>query len=647
MKTSYSALGAFLCLAVATATVPAAKLPDLIPREVLFGNPERANPQLSPDGKRLAYLAPDKKNVLQVFVRTVGQNDDRQLTQDKKRGIRMYEWAFDGEHLLYMQDTDGDENFHVYTANLKSGLVRDLTPFQGVRAQGMHLSPEKPNEILVGLNAKDRRKFDMYRINIQSGASELDTENPGTAIGFVPDAEFKVRAAVAATPRDGGTDLLVRESVDKPWKKLRHWSFEEQGDTVGFSRDGKTLYLEGNHDANTSRLLALDLASGKEEVLAEDDTYDVGGVLVHPTKHTIQAVSFNRDKVEWKVLDKSIADDFKALAKVRAGQYSIASRDLDDKTWLVSFSADDGPTTYYVYDRASKEAKLLFSSQPKLEGLSLSPMKPISFKSRDGLTIHGYLTTPVGVEARKLPMVLLVHGGPWGRDAWRFDPMAQWLANRGYAVLQVNYRGSAGFGKKFLNAGNREWAGKMHDDLLDAVEWAEREGVADPKKIAIMGGSYGGYATLVGLTFTPDTFACGVDIVGPSNIVSLLKTIPPYWGPMKAMFTKRVGDVEKEVDFLKSRSPLFKVDKIKAPLLIGQGANDPRVKQAESDQIVEALRKAGKPVEYVVYTDEGHGFARPENRLHFYALAEQFLAKHLGGRSEPQGDIKGHSGVIH
>jgi dipeptidyl aminopeptidase/acylaminoacyl peptidase len=300
-----------------------------------------------------------------------------------------------------------------------------------------------------------------------------------------------------------------------------------------------------------------------------------------------------------------------------------------------------------LYDRdAPEKAQVLFSHQPKLEGLPLAAMEPVSYKSRDGLTIHGYLTTPVGVPAKNLPTVLLVHGGPWARDTWGYNSMVQWLANRGYAVLQVNFRGSTGYGKKYLNAGNREWAGKMHDDLLDGVEWLVKKGVADPKKIAIMGGSYGGYATLVGLAFTPDVFRCGVDIVGPSNIITLLKTIPPYWAPAQAMFAKRVGDLAKEEDFLKSRSPLFFVDKIKAPLLIGQGANDPRVKQAESDQIVAALRKAGKPVEYVVYTDEGHGFARPENRLHFYAHTEQFLAKHLGGRAEPVSEVKGHSGEV-
>jgi dipeptidyl aminopeptidase/acylaminoacyl peptidase len=645
MKTSVRLLATGLSLCVILGAAWSAP-PPLIPREVLFGNPEKAGPQLSPDGKRLAYLAPDKKGVLQVWLRTVGQNDDRQLTDDPKRGIRQYLWAYDGKHLLYLQDADGDENFHVFAAELQSGLTRDLTPWKGVRAQGIDLSPDHPDELLVGLNVADRSKFDMYRINLKNGAAELDTENPGSVTGWVADADFKIRAATAITPKDGGTDLLVRETPGKSWKTLRHWDFEEAGSAAGFSKDGKTLYVLGNHGANAMRLLAVDLATEKETVLAEDPEYDVGRVVVHPTKHIVQAAAFNRDKVEWKVLDKDIADDFAALAKVRDGEFNLVSRDLADKTWLVAYTVDTGPAAYYAYDRAAKTARLLFTSQPKLEGVSLAPMKPISYKSRDGLTIHGYLTVPLGVEAKNLPTVLLVHGGPWGRDSWGFDPMAQWLANRGYAVLQVNYRGSTGYGKKFLNAGNREWAGKMHDDLIDGVDWLIKEGVADPRKVAIMGGSYGGYATLVGLTFTPDKFCCGVDLVGPSNIVTLLKAIPPYWAPMRALFGKRVGDPEKEEEFLKSRSPLFKADQIKVPLLIGQGANDPRVKQAESDQIVEALRKANKPVEYVVYTDEGHGFVRPENRLHFFALAEEFLAKHLGGRAEPSATVKGHSGVI-
>jgi dipeptidyl aminopeptidase/acylaminoacyl peptidase len=622
-----------------------AELPPLIPRAVLFGNPERASPQISPDGKYLAYVAPDAKDVQQVWVRTIGKDDDRALTDDKKRGIRTYFWTYDGEQLIYLQDTDGDENYHLTAVNLKTNIIRDLTPFHGVRAEIIDLDPKYPKEVLVGMNLKNKAKFDVYRINLVNGAVEFDTGNPGNIIGWTTDADFKVRAATAATP-DGGYDLLYRKTPEAKWEKLRHWTSEDQGSALSFSKDNKTLYVMASHDANAIRLLAIDLDSKKETVLAEDKKYDVGGVMIHPTKHTIQAVAFNKDKVVKKILDKSIEEDFKILGKLRRGQFNLVNRDHADKTWLVSFSNDNGPSYYYAYDRENKKGTLLFSHQPKLEGLALAEMKPISFKARDGLVLHGYLTTPVGVPAKNLPTVLLVHGGPWARDSWGYSPIVQWLANRGYAVLQINFRGSTGYGKSFLNAGNKEWAGKMHTDLIDGVHWLVKQGIADKKKIAIMGGSYGGYATLVGLTFTPDVFACGVDIVGPSNLVTLLNSIPPYWAPMRAMFKQRVGDLETEEDLLKDKSPLYLADKITSPLLIGQGANDPRVKQAESDQIVTAMRKAGKTVEYIIYTDEGHGFVRPENRLHFFARAEAFLARHLGGRAEPADTVKGHSAVI-
>jgi dipeptidyl aminopeptidase/acylaminoacyl peptidase len=618
---------------------------NLIPREILFGNPERSHPQLSSDGKYLAYLAPDQNNVLQVWLRTVGREDDRQLTADKKRGIQLYFWTYDGEQLIYLQDADGDENWHFYAVNIKSNIVRDLTPFQGIQAQLVALDPNFSNEVLVGMNLNDPSKHDVYRINLKNGAVEFDIENPGNVVSWIADAKFQVRAAIATMP-DGGYDLLFRAATDKPWETLRHWSPNDEGYAVSFDSDGKTLYIVGSHDANTQRLIALDVTTREESVVAEDSQYDVEEMLIHPVTRVIQAVSFYRDKQEWQVLDQSIAADFEAIAQVRQGEFGVSSRDLADNSWLVAYFTDDGPVYYYAYDRESKTSTLLFSNQPKLEGLSLASMQPISYLARDGLTIHGYLTTPVGIPTENLPTVLLVHGGPWARDIWGYNPEVQWLANRGYAVLQVNFRGSTGYGKDFLNAGNREWAAKMHDDLIDAVNWLVEQGIADSKKIAIMGGSYGGYATLVGLTFTPDVFAAGVDIVGPSNLVTLLQSFPPYWAPMKAMLVHRVGDLEKEEKFLKSRSPLFFADRIQKPLLIGQGANDPRVKQAESDRIVEAMRKANKPVEYVLYTDEGHGFARPENRLHFYAIAEEFLAKYLEGRVEPIGDIPGHSGVI-
>jgi dipeptidyl aminopeptidase/acylaminoacyl peptidase len=632
-------------MTTATASQSATQLPPLIPRETLFGNPERTRPQLSPDGKYLAYIAPDEKNVLQVWLRTVGQEDDRKLTDDQKRGIRMYFWTYNADQLIYLQDSDGDENFHLYLVNIQSNIVRDLTPFQGVKAQVVEIDPELPDKVLVGLNLNNRQKFDVYRIDLNNGAVEFDSDNPGNIVSWTADAKFQIRAATAATP-DGGYELLFRETLDAPWETLRHWGPDEQGGAVGFSADNQTLYVIGSHDANAQRLLALDLATREETVMAEDEQYDVGGILTHPTTRVIQAVSFDKDKVEWQILDESIAADFEAIAQVRDGEFGVTSRDLADKNWLVAYTTDDGPVYYYAYNRESKSSTLLFSNQPKLEELSLASMEPVAYEARDGLTIHGYLTIPVGLEPKNLPTVLLVHGGPWARDTWGYSPIVQWLANRGYAVLQVNFRGSTGYGKAFLNAGNRQWAATMHDDLIDGVNWLVKQGIADPEKIAIMGGSYGGYATLVGLTYTPDVFAAGVDIVGPSNLVTLMKSIPPYWAPLLANMYHRVGNLETEEEFLKSRSPLFFVDKIQKPLLIGQGANDPRVKQAESEQIVEAMKQAGKPVEYALYTDEGHGFARPENRLHFFAIAEEFLAKYLGGRFEPAGDIQGHSGIV-
>lgn len=621
----------------------AAELPPLIPRDVLFGNPERTGPQISPDGKHLAYLRPDDKNVLQVWVRTAGKDDDRSVTADPKRGIRQFYWAYDGKHLLYLQDAGGDENYHLYATNLDTKETRDLTPFDKVRVQGVETDKDHPDEILVGLNKRNKALFDMHRITLSSGAEKLDTENPGMALGYAVDARFEVRGCTTARA-DGGYDLKVRDGT--AWKTVKTLTADEQGQIAGFGTDPNVVWVIHNAGGNAVRLLKMDAAAGKEEVVAEDPEYDLSGAVIDEDKRVPLAVSFTKARTEWKVLDESVAADFAELPKVARGDLTVGSRTRDNQTWVVSYNPDDGPVRWYLWDRSAKKATYLFNNNSKLEAAKLAQMEPVEFPAKDGLTVRGYLTRPVGVESKTRPTVLLVHGGPWARDTWGYSGMVQWLANRGYNVLQINYRGSTGYGKKFMNAGNKEWAGKMHQDLLDGIEYFAKQGTIDPSKVAIMGGSYGGYATLVGLTFTPDVFACGVDIVGPSNIATLLKTVPPYWAPAKAMFAKRVGDLETEKEFLESRSPLFKADKITKPLLIGQGKNDPRVKQAESDQIVEAMRKNGKEVQYVVYPDEGHGFARPENRLHFFAVAEQFLAKHLGGRAEPVGDLKGHTGEM-
>jgi len=622
----------------------------LIPRELLFGYPDYSMAQLSPDGRYLTYLAPDDRKVLQVWLRTLGQNDDRVLTRDPKRGIRMYQWTHMPEKLVYLQDADGDENHHLYLVEVVSGLVRDLTPFQGVRAELTALHHEHPNEALAAMNIQDRRRMDVYRVNLTTGAVELDTQNPGT-VGEWTTHDLHVRAAVAGAD-DGGSDLLLRQRDDEPWKIIRHWGPEDIGYTAGFSKDGKTLYLRATHDGDTLRVIAYDVQNGRETLIAEDPEYDADHPMTHPTEKTIQAVSFYRHRVTWRFFDHAVAADHERLTKVDEGDLYVAGRNLADTLWLMVYVKNRGMPHYYLYDRPTKKVTFLFAGKAELDKLPLSEKEPIAVTARDGLTLHGYVTLPPDVDRTQaaarggMPTVLSVHGGPWGRDGWGFWSGVQWLANRGYAVLQVNFRGSTGYGKKFLNAGNRRWAAEMHDDLIDAVNWAIDQGIADPRRIAIMGASYGGYATLVGLTFTPEVFCCGVDMVGPSNLITLLKTTPPWWHSMRAMLDYRVGNPEKDVEFLKSRSPVHRADRIKRPLLIGQGANDPRVKQDESDQIVEAMRKKNLPVQYVVYMDEGHEIVRPANRMHFHALAEAFLAEHLGGRCEPMGDIPGHSGVV-
>ena len=612
-------------------------LPRLIPRTVLFGNPTKTSPQISPEGNRLAYLAP-VDNVLNVWVGDLDGGTAGPVTHDRDRGIRSYFWAADGRHILYLQDVGGDENWRLHAVNLDAMTVRDLTPFPEVQVQIVDRDKHFPNELLIAMNKEDPRVHDVYRLDLPSGTMRLVAKNRGDIAAWVTDAAFRVRGATAATP-DGGFELLVRETEAGEWTPILKWDPDDSlnSQPVGFSRSGSSLYLEDSRNADTSRLVELDLATRGLRVLANDPRYDVGGVLIHPDTYEIQAVAFVRARTEWTVLDDAIREDFARIAHLHHGDFSIISRDHADRTWVVAFTADDGPAAFYAYDRSTRQGRLLFYSKPDLRAYTLAPMEPIALTSRDGLTLYGYLTLPPGLGRAHLPLVVNVHGGPHARDTWGFDPEAQWFANRGYACLQINFRGSTGYGKRFLNAGDKEWGGKMHDDLVDAVRWAIDQGIADPKKVAIYGASYGGYAALVGATFTPELFCCAVDVVGPSNLITMIETIPPYWSTFIAVEHRRVGNPETEAEFLKSRSPLFRVDRIKSPILIAHGANDPRVKQAESEQIVEAMTRKEIPYEYLLFPDEGHGFAKPKNRLRFYAVAERFLARHLGGRSEPEG----------
>lgn len=602
----------------------------LIPLEVLLGHPERVAPQISPDGNRLSYVAP-LDGVLNVFVGDVGEGNEMPVTRDTERGIQGYFWTHDNRHIMYVRDKDGSENYRLYDVDLETGVERDLTPMDDVQCRVIAHKKRFPNDVLVGINKHNPQLHDVYHLDLTTGELKMVVENPGF-VGWVIDDDLVVRGAVSPTP-DGGMVIMVRDNESADWRPFLQVPPEDAETTgpLGFTKDGTGLYVQTSIDSNTGRLVKMDIATGAVEVIAEDPTYDITGVIMHPDTLEIQGVIVYGERIEYRIFDDSIRGDVAALDRLNPGDLIISDRDDADRTWLVAFDNDAGPLKFYSWDRESQTATFLFDHRPELNNYPLVPMEPFSFTTRDGLTVHGYLSFPPGVERVNLPTVLVVHGGPWVRDGWGLDPEAQWLANRGYLCVQVNYRGSSGYGKEFRNAGNREWGAKMHDDLLDAIDHLVELRFVDHDRVAIYGGSYGGYAALIGATFTPDVFKCAISMVGPSNLNTLIESFPEYWKPMIAMWHKRVGD---DPDFLWSRSPLSKVDNIKIPMLIAQGENDPRVKRAESEQIVAAMTERGIDHEYVIYENEGHGFAKPENRLDFYHRADRFLAKHLGGRAE-------------
>jgi dipeptidyl aminopeptidase/acylaminoacyl peptidase len=616
---------------------------NLIPRSVLFGNPEKAMVRLSNDGKHVSYLAPSN-GILNLWIAPKDNiSAAKVVTHDTDRGIRQYYWAYDNKHVLFLQDYKGDENFRLYSYNIDTNKTQLLTPEHGVKTVLYKNSIDKPSEILVGLNKRKAEYFDVYLLNLADSSLKLLLENDKFS-EVIADNDLQIRFAVFMNS-DGEEEYFERKG--DTWAFYMKTPSEDSKTTgiIGFNKTNSALYWLDSRNRNTAALRSMSIESGKFTTIAEDKRTDIGVAAVHPTQKTIQAIAIDYDKPIIKVLDKAIEKDIEFLKSKHQGYFTITSRSTDDKLWLVAYADDVTPPNYYIYDRTSRTMQFLFSAQSKLARSNLAPMKPVIIQSRDGLDMVSYLTLPSSANAEKvLPMVLYVHGGPWVRDSWGINPVHQWLANRGYAVLSVNYRGSTGFGKNFTNAGNMEWGRKMHDDLIDSVNWAIKNKIADPSKICIMGGSYGGYATLAGLTFTPDVFACGVDIVGPSNLLTLLKSFPPYWKPILSDMKKRVGawETAEDIKDLAARSPITFVDNIVKPLLIGQGAHDPRVKQAESDQIVDVMKKRNIPVVYALYHSEGHGFAKPSNRLSFYALTEQFLSKILGGQAESIGkDLEG------
>ncbi|MGD9573770.1 MAG: alpha/beta fold hydrolase [Thermoleophilia bacterium] len=612
--------------------------PPLIPLRHFFDNPERALARISPDGRRLSWLAP-VDGVLNVWVRDVDGGEAVAVTDDRDRGIRSYMWSRDATRILYGQDVGGDENSHVLAVDVDGdgrGRTRDLTPYPGVRA-GLIAAPRStPRHVIVSMNLRDRTLFDPYRLTLATGRIELLAENPGNVIGWLADRDGRLRAARAQTP-DGDYEVLWRDDEDGEFRVVATYANEDGGHPFSFTPDGSRLWVGSARGGDLLRLVELDPADGSERDIDGDEEADLSGPVISDKTGELMGAVYLRDRVVMHAFDADLARDWERVRALHPGDPHITGQDADETMWTVAFDDDRDPGATFIFRRDTGEAELLYRSRPWLDPATLAPMTPVVITSRDGLPLHSYLTLPLDAEPRGLPAVLVVHGGPWARDAWGYDPQAQLLANRGYAVLQVNYRGSTGFGKSFTHAAEKEFAGKMHDDLIDGVGWLVAEGIADPSRVAIYGGSYGGYAALVGATFTPGVFAAAISVVGPSSLVTLVRSFPPYWRPLLAStWFRYVGDPDDpdQLADLEARSPLNKVDEIVAPLLVIQGANDPRVTKAESDQIVEALRARGVDVEYMVKDDEGHGFVKPENRLEMFAAVEKFLARHLGGRAE-------------
>ncbi len=631
-------------MSTTTAAQAVASVP-LIPREALYGNPTRSSGMVSPDGKWLSWMAPHE-GVMNVWLAPASDpSAARRMTNATDRPIPQYFWAPDSQSLLYVQDKAGDENYLLYQVDIASGEERVLTPFENTRIQLVGTSNTIKDKILVGLNNRDPRLHDVHLLDLKTGELTLVRENTEGFIGFLADDSLTLRWALAQNAA-GGLDMFEIKDGKVAETPRESTGLEDSLSTTvaGYTTDGKTLYWIDSRGRNTAALIAENTETGEKRVIAESDRADIGGTMSDPKTGEVEAYAVYYLTNEWTALDPDVKASLEWLDARLEGDFGVQSRTEDDTKWVVWNDPLTAPSKVFLYDRPAGTLTEFYTTRPELVGAPLQPMHPLEIPARDGLTLPSYLTLPAGsdpdgdgVPTAAVPMVLLVHGGPWARDGYGFNRAHQWLANRGYAVLSVNFRGSTGFGKDFVNAANLEWGAKMHDDLIDAVEWAVGRGVAQRDKVAIMGGSYGGYATLVGLTFTPETFACGVDIVGPSNLETLLATIPPYWEPQVKQFHERMGNpnTPEGKQLLIDRSPLYRASAITRPLLIGQGANDPRVKQAESDQIVEAMQKDGIPVTYVVFPDEGHGFAKPTNNIAFNAIIENFLATCLGGRAEP------------
>jgi dipeptidyl aminopeptidase/acylaminoacyl peptidase len=592
----------------------------LIPRSVLFGNPERVAPVISPDGTRLGFVAP-VDGVLNVWVGPLSDPSAAQpVTRVPGHGVRSFLFGEDDRSLLYLRDVDGDEQWQVHTLDLATGTSTLRTPDHGVSAQVLQHSRWSPDIVVIGMNSRDPTLHDLYALRLSGGPPELIAENPGY-VAWLVDTDLRVRGGVQMGP-DGGATIMRRDQrtgTDRPWLEIPAADVAGTG-VLSFPRDADGVFALTSIGADTVRLVHL---------------HDDGTLEVDPESLRPRAAVVGQDRDAWIALDPAFAD---LLARVReqcSGELGLRCTERSGRHWLITEAPSDGPVRFHVWDAASGRLDFLFSHMPALEDYPLAPMETFSFRARDGLLVHGYLTFPRDLSRANLPAVVTVHGGPWDRDQWGLSVEAQWLANRGYVCVQVNYRGSTGYGKAFLAAGDKQWGRAMQDDLSDAIDHLVGLGFVDPGRVGIYGASYGGYAALAGVAFTPDRYRCAVDLVGPSNLLTLLGSVPEHHRPMLAVMHARIGDPLTEAGMLWERSPLSAADRITAPILVAQGARDPRVSRAESEQIVAALRDRGLPHDYLLFEDEGHGLARPENRELFYARVEAFLAEHLGGRCEP------------
>lgn len=604
----------------------------LIPLKDFFRNPEKTSFTLSPDGLHLAFMMP-WENRLNVHVQKIGSEEVTRITSATERDIAGYFWA-NNNRIVYVQDKGGDENFRLYAVNIDGKEPKDLTPFEKVRVMVIDDLDENEEEMIISMNKRNPQFFDVYRININTGEMEMIAENPGNITGWMTDHDGKLRIAITT---DGvNTSVLYRKTEAEEFSTKITTNFKETISPAMFTYDNQSLYMLSNLGRDKLAIVKYDIENNEElELIYEHPDVDVAGLISSDKRKIIAGVSFVTDKRHYHFFDPERKQLQEELEKRLPGyEVVVANENKEEDKVLVRTYSDKSRGAYYFYDLKTKEFFKLADISPWLDENILSDQKPIKYTSRDGLTIHGYLTIPKGVEAKNLPVVVNPHGGPWFRDSWGFNPEVQFLANRGYAVLQVNFRGSTGYGKKFWEISFKEWGKKMQDDITDGVNWLIEQGIADPNRIGIYGGSYGGYATLAGLAFTPDLYVCGVDYVGVSNLFTFMNSIPPYWKPYLEMLYEMVGHPEDDKELMEAASPVFHVDKIKSPLLIAQGANDPRVAKSESDQMVEALSSRGIDVPYIVKDNEGHGFRNEENRFEFYEAMEKFLGKHLSGRVE-------------